>query len=91
MSSLESKSIDYEHEHEHPQGETYTTRMRNASRIVTHGIIALILFYLVLLMADVLPKQHTENHDKAGDHHAATVDEHESEAVHQAGEAEHRR
>ena len=46
----------YEQQYEHPHGETYTERMRVASRMVIYGIATLILFFLVLYMGGYMPR-----------------------------------
>ncbi len=70
--------IDYDRDHAHPPGETYTERMRLASWRVTQGIIALILFYIVLLLGGFIPRP------SHGEHDAAEPDTHAAQSEHGA-------
>ncbi len=59
---MTDRHVDYDQDHEHPEGETYTERMRQASKLAIHGIIVLILLYAVLLFAKLIPEVHHEDH-----------------------------
>ena len=62
MTDGQDTHIDYDRDYEHPEGETYTERMRQASKFVISGIMALILLYVVLLFAGLIPEMPHGDH-----------------------------
>ena len=80
---MTDRHIDYDRDHKHPEGETYTERMCQASKLVINGIIVLILLYVVLLFAKLIPEVSHEDHSadpaaaqqEHGDHAAADAHE----------------
>ncbi|MCH8852173.1 MAG: sodium:proton antiporter, partial [Planctomycetes bacterium] len=91
---MTDRHIDYNQNREHPEGETYTERMRQASKLAISGIIVLILLYVVLLFAKLIPEVHSEDHSpdpaaaqhEDGDH--AEADAHEPPAPEHAESAD---
>ena len=91
---MTDRHIDYDQDREHPEGETYTERMRQASKLVINGIIAIILLYVVLLFAKLIPEVSHEDHSadpaaaqREDDDHGA-ADAHEPPAPEHAESAD---
>ncbi|MCH8970187.1 MAG: sodium:proton antiporter, partial [Planctomycetes bacterium] len=79
---MTDRHIDYEQDREHPEGETYTERMRQASRLVVNGITALILLYVVLMFAKLIPEV------PHGDHGADPAAAHQEDGGHTAADSD---
>ncbi len=65
MSGPEHASLEYDPALGRPRGETRGERMRESSRLVTHSLIVVILFYLAMLWGGFIPQPGHGGH--AGD------------------------
>ncbi len=88
MTEHHDRHINYHRDYEHPHGETYTERMRQGSKIVISGIIALILFYIVMLLGGFIPKPHHDEQDGASLASHGAQPQHASVTPHEGAESD---
>ncbi len=79
MTSDHHRRIDYDRDYEHLHDETYTERMRQASKRVIDGIIIVIALYVLLLLAGLIPRAHHDSVDETAGAAGVEASAHDSQ------------